>query len=29
MAELVSDAAELNRRVLAAGLAADVLDKPR
>jgi hypothetical protein len=29
MAELVSDAAELNRRVLAAGLAADVLDKSR
>ena len=26
---LVSDAAELNRRVLAAGLAADVLDKSR
>ena len=29
VAELVSDAAELNRRVLAAGLAADVLDKSR
>ena len=29
LAELVSDANELNRRVLAAGLAADVLDKPR
>ncbi len=29
MAELVSDADELNRRVLAAGLAAEVLDKPR
>lgn len=29
MAELVSDADELNRRVLAAGLAAEVLDKTR
>jgi len=29
VAELVSDAAELNRRVLAAGLAAEVLDKSR
>lgn len=29
VAELVSDANELNRRVLAAGLAAEVLDKPR
>ena len=27
MAELISDAEELNRRVLAAGLAAEVLDK--
>jgi hypothetical protein len=29
VAELVSDASELNRRVLAAGLAAEVLDKSR
>ncbi|MFT5682527.1 MAG: hypothetical protein ACI8RZ_003445 [Myxococcota bacterium] len=29
IAELVSDADELNRRVLAAGLAAEVLDKAR